>query len=319
MKILTPLHNLSDIELLTGAGGDEFYMGFSDPAWRETFGMYTDLNRCSLYEEANRAGLEDVTYYADRAHRYGASLYIVMNAPWYGDRELEYLKSYLSVLSGSGVDGIIVSTPEQIELVRSFGLKAVISVMGAVFNSEIARYFRDCGANRIILPRELSTDAIDRIIHEVPDVEYEAFLMRNACRHADCYCLGLHGGVYGGLCYDQSLQDSLLIMREDSTPEERVERKYNNYLYDKVFRSNSCGQCALWRLIRSGVTAVKIVGRMEQAEAIAESVRLTAYNIRAAEESETEADYLLKMAMPEDRYTYCASGMACYYPEIRYR
>ena len=318
MNILTPLQNLADVDLLAEAGAGEFYMGFSDPAWRETFGAFTDLNRCSLYEEANKASLEDIRYFADKVHRKQAALYVVMNAPWYGDGELEYLDDYCRELSGMKVDGIIVSTPEQIELVRSHDMKAVVSVMGSVYNSEIARFYRDCGANRIILPRELSLDAIDRIIASVPDVEYEAFLMRNACRHADSYCLGLHGGLYGGLCYDQSLQDSGLIMRSDSSAESRNERKYNSYLYDRVFRSSSCGQCALWRLLKAGVTAVKIVGRMESAAEIAEAVRLTAYHIQEAENAESEADYLMRMAMPENRYDYCASGLSCYYPEVRF-
>ncbi len=318
MKILTPLHSLQDIDVLAEAGAGEFYMGFSDPDWRERFGLYTDLNRCSLYEEANKASLEDIRYYADKAHRKEASLYVVMNAPWYGDRELDRLKFYLKELSDASVDGIIVSTPEQVRLVRKYNLKAVASVMSSVYNSEIARYYRDCGANRIILPRELGTEAIERIMDSVPDVEYEAFLMRNACRHADSYCLGLHGGVYGGLCYDQALQDSLLVMREDADPAAQNDYRYNNYLYDKVFRTNSCGQCAIWRLLKYGITAVKIVGRMENAEQIAESVRLTAYNIGIAENAGSEADYLLRMTMPENRYDYCASGLSCYYPEIRF-
>ncbi len=318
MKILTPLRNLNDIDVLADAGAGEFYMGFSDPAWREQFGLYTDLNRCSLYEEANKASVEDIRYYADKAHRRNTSLYVVMNAPWYGDRELEYLKHYLQELSDAAADGIICSTPEQIELVRKYNMKAVASVMSAVYNSDIARYYRDCGANRIILPRELSTDAIAQIIDNVPDVEYEAFLMRNACRHADSYCLGLHGGVYGGLCYDQALQNSMLNMPQDAGPDKINERKYNNYLYDRVFRSSSCGQCAIWRLLGQGIAAVKIVGRMEGAEEIAETVRLTDYNINVAENVSSEAEYLLHMRMPENRYDYCASGLSCYYPEVRY-
>ncbi len=80
----------------------------------------------------------------------------------------------------------------------------------------------------------------------------------------------------------------------------------------------ACGQCAIWRFLQMGVTALKIVGRMDDSTEILNEVKLTAENIRIAEQSATEEEYLYQMRLPADPDRYCKQGMSCYYPEVRW-
>ncbi len=320
MKILTPLNSIEQMYRLFEAGADEFYMGFSDPEWNAAFGPFADLNRLSSYgSTANQEDSANLASCIENAHRLGASLYVTFNAACYDDEQLEWFGYYMDAVSGYGADGVIIGTPEQAVMAAERGLPAVAGTMCAVYNSDIAAFYADLGVNRIILPRDLSTDTIREIVSRVPEVEYEVFLMRNGCRYSDSYCLGLHGGTCGGLCFDQSLQRPDIVPSE-SADEERIFRlEENSYLYESVFHRIACGQCALWRFLRAGISAVKIVGRMDDAESVAGDVQLTRYNLAVAEDCGTETEYLRNMAMPDRRFGYCAAGLSCYYPEVRFR
>ena len=114
----------------------------------------------------------------------------------------ECVKYFFASLKRAKVDGVIVSIPELIGMAIKHGLEAVASSICGIYNSEIAEFYRDLGATRLILPRELSLDDIAEIKSAVPDVEYEVFLMRNGCLFSDSYCLGLHARQRGAFCYD---------------------------------------------------------------------------------------------------------------------
>ena len=321
MNILTPLNRFTDIDVLADAGANEFYIGFTDKAWTDKFGMFETVNRCSAYGmNANSSTIDDVPRFASGAHRRNASLYVVLNSQSYNDDQLKWIEYYIDRIAASGADGVIVSTPEQVKIAKKHGIKAVASTMCSVYNSDIAKFYTDLGIDRIILPRELSTEAIEKITSAIPDMEYEAFLMRNGCKHADSFCLGLHGGKFGGLCFDQSQRKPEMVILDNDKIDDGIfnSKEYNSYLYETVFHKNACGQCALYRLEHIGITAAKIVGRMDDVNDIAATVRLTRNNLRIAAEAESEAAYLRRMEMPDNRFEFCASGLSCYYPEIRY-
>ena len=321
MRILTPINQEEAIQGLIEAGATEFYMGFYDPLWQEKYGSYSDINRLTLFlNRANRYLISDVGRIASKLHQKDAALYITLNAPQYTTEQKEDICIYLKQLAESGADGVIVSEPELIRMALEAGVKPVASTMCGIFNSDLARFFREQGIRRMILPRELTTDEIADVMEAVPDIEYEVFLMRNGCRYSDANCLSLHGGEAGAFCgcirsgqvsiyTRESMQDAGVSARELTRTHE---------LFCHMFHVFTCGQCAIWRFLQMGVTAVKIVGRMDDARDIIRDVSLTAENIRIAKLCRTEQEYLEKMALPGDRETYCRNGMSCYYPEVFY-
>ena len=195
MSILVPLNDVDYLDRYRAAGADEFYCGFLDYAWSARFGTGADLNRMSGFGPvANCSCFDELLFVAQLVKERGARMFVPFNAASYTAEQIAYQDYWFEWLARYGVDGVIVSQPEQIALARRWGLDAVMSTLGAAYNRETAAYYAWLGATRVILPRDLTLAEIENIAAAVPGVEYEAFLMRNGCRYSDSHCLGRHGG-----------------------------------------------------------------------------------------------------------------------------
>ena len=316
MNILVPFNDEQFLPAFLESGAKEFYMGFYDPAWTEAFGIHSDINRLSLFRNtANRYTIEELERIAKRLHEAGASLYITMNAPGYSAEQLKWIGDYLDTLSSFQADGIITSIPELIPMIRSRNMKAVASTMCGIMNRDLAKWYREQGMQRIILPRELSSPEIEAIMQAEPELEYEVFFMRNGCHYEDFSCLGMHGGEKGALCYSIRHGNAQIFSRDPYFKTEMVDT------HDKFcseFHSFACGQCAVYRFMDMGVNALKIVGRLDDMDEVLSDIRLTSENLRIASQCDSEEEYLRYMRWPGDPYDYCRRGFSCYYPEIRW-
>ena len=91
------------------------------------------------------------------------------------------MPAYLKELNNIGVDGLIVSDPGLL-LAREFSpdLPVTISTQANVTNFQSAEFYRQQGASRLVLARELSIDEIARIRRTVP-IEVEVFVHGAMC------------------------------------------------------------------------------------------------------------------------------------------
>ena len=316
MNILVPFNDEQFLPAFLESGANEFYMGFYDPAWTESFGIHSDINRLSLFRNtANRYTIKELEPIAKRLHEAGASLYITMNAPGYNAEQLKWIENYLEILSSFEADGIITSIPELIPMIRSHNMKAVASTMCGIMNRDLAGWYRKQGMQRIILPRELSSPEIASIIQAEPELEYEVFFMRNGCHYEDFSCLGMHGGEKGALCYSIRHGNAQILSRD---PYFKTEMSNTHDKFCSEFHSFACGQCAVYRFMDMGVNALKIVGRLDDMEDVLSDIRLTSENLRIASQCSSEEEYLHYMRWPGDPHNYCRNGFSCYYPEIRW-
>ena len=113
-----------------------------------------------------------------------------MNANSDSQDQIRYIeKNYFPILKKIRVDGVILSDINAMLTALKHGLKPVASTMCGIYNSDIAKMYRKLGVKRMILPRDLSLDEISGICKKIPDVEFEAFFLRNGCVFSDCYCL----------------------------------------------------------------------------------------------------------------------------------
>lgn len=321
MKILAPFNEQGALEMLVGAGAEELYMGFYEPEWTSYFGKYSDINRLTLFKEtANRYTLADIPTIAAQSHLRGCQLYITINAPGYSREQKKVLESYLEYLAQCQIDGVIVSVPELVEPVIQYGLQAVASTMCGIYHQGVAEFYADLGVSRMILPRELSLQEIASIIEAVPYVEYEVFLMRNGCRYSDAYCLGLHGGECGALCYSlrQGMMQVQTAVSSIQAEEDNLKLWQTHQQFAREYHEFSCGQCAIWRFMQLGIAAVKIVGRLDNMAEVAADVMITKRNIEIASQCDSETEYLRYMEMPGSLDEYCRKGLSCYYPEVRF-
>lgn len=319
MKLLTPVNQFESVPSLCKHGADELYVGFHDSEWEKTFGAFSNLNRMSSFgAAANPYTLEQLEPLIEVAHDNQALVYITLNAETYTSAMLEKIDTYLHKMKEMSADGVIISEPTMARLVKKSGLKPIASTMCGVYNSDIARYYIGEGVERIILPRDLSLLEIEAIMHEAPSAEYEVFLMRSGCKFADSFCLGFHYDRFGALC--QNLRRSTYTFHgEMQSFKDHQLAMLNETAYQTLFSSSdACGLCALYRLLKLGVAAGKIVGRATNPDKILSDMDIIKEDINIADSCDSEEEYLSRMIFPKNRDNTCFMGMSCYYPEIRF-
>ncbi len=318
MKALVPLNNVEHIDDYIEAGAGEFYLGFYDEAWHDQFGEYADINRLTGFKKnANPYNLEEVINIIEDTKKKGVMMYVTFNASVYSQAQLDYMVRYMKRLKATSLDGVIVSCPELVEMASKQGMNVVVSTISAAYNEDTVKFYRDLGAKRIILPRDLSMYEIESIVKAVPDVEYEVFLMRNGCRYSDGNCLGFHRSEMSAICGCLGGAHRTL-QYEKNDFKTRHEVELNDILYTKFFHSNACGLCSVYRFVKMGIAAGKIVGRSDEWQYICRDINLIKQNVEIAKKCESEEEYLDKMILPEDEAMMCKLGLSCYYPEVRF-
>lgn len=318
MKILAPLNSFADLPTYIAAGADEFYLGYYDTEFFNRFGAYAEMNKMSSIKGSDFADFAAMERAVSLIREAGKGVFLTFNSLSYTEAQLDYLRGVFEKVKKLNPDGLIIGAPELTDLALEMGLPVCISSMANVYNRIAVGYYADRGAKRIILPRDLSLDEVDAVCRAYPQTEIEVFFMRVGCKYSDPHCLCLHGGKYGGICGSLSKAKTRL---HDETPsfERQHDFEFTHYLYEAFFhRHTACGLCAIWRLLQSGVTTVKIVGRYENSQAVCEDIRNTRANIAIAQTCATQQEYLQRMQYPADRAERCKMGMCCYYPESRF-
>lgn len=319
LKILVPLSKSEYLDSYVKAGADEFYFGFYDDKWEDSFGIYSDINRMSGFGKlANPYHFDQMAEVTQKIKCHNKKAFVTMNANSYSQDQIRYIeKNYFPILKKIRVDGVILSDINAMLTALKHGLKPVASTMCGIYNSDIAKMYRKLGVKRMILPRDLSLDEIFDICKKIPDVEFEAFFLRNGCVFSDCYCLGMHRPECGATCtytrYNKNYYES-----DYRDFENCHDTDVNDYLYRNMFRLDACAMCALYRLEQIGIKSLKIVGRADNFKGIYRDLELTRKNIRIMERSRTEEEYCRMMYMPEDYPQKCRMGFCCYYPEVRF-
>lgn len=323
MSALVPLNNASALPRLSAAGVGEVYVGFHDDRWSERFGS-SELNRMSGFgREANPFDFDEMCDRIADADDLDIEAHVCFNAASYTPEQVRFIADrYLGRLRGAGAASLIVSSLALIGPARHAGLGVTVSTIAGIYNASLAAYYRDHGATRLILPRDLAVAEIEEIVRMVPEPQYEVFLMRNGCMFSDSHCLGCHRAGRPSLC--TSLRSGFIeigptaMTEQGERPHGFIEQaQENEALLNGYYHKRTCGLCALWRFERLGIAAYKVVGRGDDIDDLCSDAALVVRNARIARECETEHAYFQRMEQPRDPETLCGyAGLSCYYPEV---
>jgi collagenase-like PrtC family protease len=188
-----------------------------------------------------------------------------------------------------------------------------LSSVATSTNAASARFFRELGISRIILPRHLTLAEIDRCV--IDGVSFEAFLINDGCVFEEGLCATTHDAGTFCLADGDGLKDM---------PPGILDR----YAFWKWVQNNCgcntsngfplgpCGLCAIPRLQAAGVGSLKVVGREASLERKYASVKLAAMARDIARngggpERIREATIALRGAA-----SLCHQTHACYYPDL---
>ncbi len=185
IELLAPAGNKEKLMCALHFGADAVYLA------GKSYGLR------AFADNFDNEGLKEAVSLVHGAQK---KLYVTVNI-FAHNSDFVGLKEYLVYLSDIGVDGLIVSDPGIIDLVKSAtDIPLHLSTQANTTNKFSAAFWAKFGVKRIVLARELSLDEIKEIRDFLPpEVELEAFVHGAMCISYSGRCLlsdfttGRHG------------------------------------------------------------------------------------------------------------------------------
>lgn len=332
MRIVAPISRLDEIEPVARAGANELYCGVAPGDWTKGARLIPTINRRPSGNLANRA---DLAQAIETAHANGCALSLVLNAQRYSDEQLDVANEIGRAFVEMGGDALIVSDLGLIGQIARWlpAPRLHVSSVATCRNAEAARFCRDLGASRLILPRDVSIAEACEIAAEVPDIEVEAFILNDACifEEGNCNTIHLPRQLGGPICldnyrYEYRRRDGGELSEKQAEKLQANDEAYRKWLWYRFscgFSTTAggqpfgpCGLCALPALLGGGVAAVKIAGReapLARKLASVEMVRAVLDRATSGESIEQIRHFAQNLRPSVE---HCRTGQMCYYPEV---
>lgn len=262
VELLAPAGSLEKLKIAIDYGADAVYVGGA---------------RLNLRAFSDNFDLDELKEGIEYAHARNAKVYLVLNAiP--RNFDINGLAEYAKKCEALGVDGVIAADAGVISIVKkNTNLEIHLSTQANTMNYETARFWYDYGLKRIILARELKLKEIQEFRKNLPeDCEIEVFVHGAMCM------------AYSGRC----LISNYLTSRDSNRGACSQACRYKYYLveetrpdeYFPVFEDdegtyimNSKDLCMIEHIddvIESGVSSLKIEGRMKSIFYLAMTVKM---------------------------------------------
>jgi len=262
VELLAPAGNLEKLKMAILYGADAVYLG------GEEFGLRAG---------AGNFGPEDLREGIEFAHARGKKVYLTMNIIPHNE-DFKDMPEYIRLVRQAGVDAVIFSDPGVFDLLRQYApeMELHISTQANNTNWRSAAFWHRHGVKRVILARELSLTEIREIRENIPDeLELEMFVHGAMCISYSGRCL-LSNYLAGrdanrGACAHPCRWKYRLV--EEKRPGEYipvVEDERGTYIF------NSKDLCLIGHLpeiIQSGISSLKIEGRMKSSYYVATVVK----------------------------------------------
>ena len=250
-ELLAPAGDWETLKVGVAAGADAVYVG----------GKLFSARRFAINFDR-----DELAEAADYLHLRGRKLYVTVNT-LIKQEEIDDLLNYINFLSKIGTDAVILQDLGALYLIRTYWpqLPVHASTQMTVHDGAGVRMLQKQGVERVILSRELSWEEIKAICEE-NQVEIEVFVHGALCVAYSGACLfsSLVGGRSGnrGRCAQPCRLTYTLYQAADHGRLLPVSEKEKHLLSPKDMALIT----AIPQLIESGVSSLKIEGRMKGPE-----------------------------------------------------
>lgn len=177
IELLLPAGNIEKLDYAINYGADAVYMGMVDFSLRSM-------------RKGEIITAENLKKAIELGHSYGKKVYMTLNIYAY-DQDIDNLHQNIEIIKDANPDALIVSDFGILNVLKNKlpNIDIHISTQTNTLNSEAVKFWRDLGATRVILARELSIKQIANIRKNVPDVELESFVHGAQCVSLSGRCL----------------------------------------------------------------------------------------------------------------------------------
>lgn len=172
-----PAGNIEKMKYAYAYGADACYLGLVD------FSLRTMRKGELITRENLKTAIEC-------ANSLNKKAYLTLNIFAY-DEDIENLEKSVDVIKDAKPHAIILSDFGIYNTVKKYlpDIDIHISTQTNILNIEAVKFWRDMGATRVILARELSLKQIEAIKKAVPDIEVEIFVHGSQCMSYSGRCL----------------------------------------------------------------------------------------------------------------------------------
>ena len=286
-ELLAPAGNFPMLVAAINAGANAVYFGLKEFSMRATAKNFT---------------IKDLDKIEKICKPKNIQRYLTINTIIYNE-EIKQLEKVIKKVKGK-VDAIICWDMAVINLCNEYKIPFFISTQASISNIEAAKFYKNLGAKRIVLARELNLKQIKEI-SKVIDVE--------------CFCHGAMCVSVSGRCFtSQFLFNKSANRGECLHPcrrtyqvkdEEGNELKVNN---SRIFSAKDlCTLPFIEKMKQAGITSFKIEGRNRDARYVDIVVKI--YR-KAIDKKLTEQE--LKQSIEELRKVYNRKFSSGFYNKI---
>ena len=177
VELLLPAGNLEKLEYAVRYGANAVYLGVVDFSLRA-------MRKGSIITSDN------LNLAIELAHKLGAKAYLTLNIFAFNS-DIKLLEENIERFAESKPDAVILSDFGVFNIVKNKmpNTDIHISTQTNTLNYESVKFWRDLGASRVILARELAIKDIAEIRRQVPDIELESFIHGSQCVSFSGRCL----------------------------------------------------------------------------------------------------------------------------------
>lgn len=250
VELLAPAGNFEKLEVAIRYGADAVYLAGRD------FNLRSYADNFSLEELARAIRL---------GHRRGIRLYVACNA-YPRDAEMPALTAFLTKVGDMGPDALIVADPGVALAARETvpHIPLHISTQANTTHAATARFWHRFGAGRVNAARELSLEELATLCAASP-IDVEAFVHGAMCISYSGRCLlsSFMAGRDGnrGRCAQPCRWEYAIV--EETRPGQYMpvaQDDRGTYIFNS---RDLCMIAHLPALVKTGVTSLKIEGRMK--------------------------------------------------------
>lgn len=200
--------------------------------------------------------LPEIYKAAKMAHAGNLKAYLTVNAVIY-EKDLKKMEKTITAAQDSEIDAIIVWDPAAIQFARSIRMPFHVSTQANISNSRTAQFYKDLGAKRLILSRELSLHEISSIKKKA-DIEIETFV------HG-AMCVSISGRCYpSSYLYGTSANCGKCI-QPCRKPWTLIDDESNKVVCEGKYLLNAKDLCMIEHipdLMKAKIDAYKVEGRL---------------------------------------------------------
>ncbi len=255
-ELLAPAGNLEKLKIAVQYGADAVFIGGQEYGLRSNADNFT---------------LEEIKEGVEFAGRFGAKIYVTTNI-FAHNENMDGLEEYLLGLKETGIAGIIVADPFIIETCRRIApeIEIHISTQQSLSNWKAAQFWKESGASRVVLAREVGAKEIKEM-KEKTDIEIEIFIHGAMCIAYSGRCtlsnhMTARDSNRGGCC--QSCRWDYDLYKQEGNEKETALFDDNDAAFAMSPKDLNLIH-AIPQMIEIGIDSLKIEGRMKSMHYIA--------------------------------------------------